>query len=75
MIIVGLELVAPFDSFDHAVDPFASAPPLSLHKPLVQEAAKFAFHIDDSHMPSSTASKPKSSVSKLESYKFLDYFD
>ncbi len=85
MSILGLELAAPFDSSDNVVDPSASAA-LSLPEPLSpdisyrtislsKEAAKFASRSGGSCMQSPIASKPKPSVSKLGSYKFLDYFD
>jgi hypothetical protein len=74
MLILGLALAAPFDSSDHVLDPFASVPPL-LSETMSKEATKFAFRSDGSCIQSSIASKPKPSVSKLESYKFLDYFD
>jgi hypothetical protein len=74
MFILGIELGAPFDSYDHVVDTSASAP-LSLPKPLSPEASSFASCSDSSCMQSPIASKPKPSVSKLESYEFLGYFD
>ena len=53
MIFVGLELVAPSNSFDHAIDPPASASPLSVHQPSALGAFKFSFLIDGNRMQSS----------------------
>ncbi|CAF2684394.1 unnamed protein product [Rotaria sp. Silwood2] len=85
MYILGIELAASFDSYDHVVDPSASAP-LSLPKPLSPDlsyrtislsklAASFASHSGGTYMQSSTASMPKPSVSKLELQKCFNYFD
>ena len=66
MIIVGLELAAPSNLSDHAADPSASASPFSLRKPRAEGGFKYSFIIDDNRVQSPPASKPESSVRKLE---------
>jgi hypothetical protein len=80
MSILGSELEIPLDLYSRSIGTSkkASLSLLELSSPQIsgsKETASCAFHSDSSCVESPSASQSKPNISKLESYKLLNYFD